>query len=263
MRAERTEFAHIDDLLKSLALARSAVEFRLSHNGKPVRIWKAARDEQAALQRVAEVLGEEFPGAEPARRPRRGRPAPVRLGRLADRIARAGRLAVFLRQRPAGARSHRCPCGAPGLCRRAVPWPPCRRSCCFWNSIRPASTSTCIRPSTRCVSASSGWSTISCSAPCTRRWRRRAPGMRRRCRARRPCRRVLRRHASCRIGHGGRRGRASSARAASAWACAMRRWPTTPPCWASRAPSADRACRADAGRRRRARCRRWASPSPS
>jgi DNA mismatch repair protein MutL len=61
MRAERTEFAHIDDLLKSLALARSTVEFRLSHNGKPVRIWKAARDEVAALQRVAEVLGAEFP----------------------------------------------------------------------------------------------------------------------------------------------------------------------------------------------------------
>ncbi|MFA6231576.1 MAG: DNA mismatch repair endonuclease MutL [Rhodanobacter sp.] len=61
MRAERTEFTHIDDLLKSLALARGSVEFRLSHNGKPVRIWKSARDEQAALQRVAEVLGEEFP----------------------------------------------------------------------------------------------------------------------------------------------------------------------------------------------------------
>jgi DNA mismatch repair protein MutL len=61
MRAERTEFAHIDDLLKSLALARDGVEFRLSHNGKPVRIWKAASDERAALQRVAEVLGEEFP----------------------------------------------------------------------------------------------------------------------------------------------------------------------------------------------------------
>ncbi|HEY8586104.1 MAG TPA: DNA mismatch repair endonuclease MutL [Rhodanobacter sp.] len=61
MRAERTEFAHIDDLLKSLALARSSVEFRLSHNGKPVRIWKAARDQQTQLQRVAEVLGDEFP----------------------------------------------------------------------------------------------------------------------------------------------------------------------------------------------------------
>lgn len=61
MRAERTEFAHIDDLLKSLALARSSVEFRLSHNGKPVRIWKAASNEQAALLRVAEVLGADFP----------------------------------------------------------------------------------------------------------------------------------------------------------------------------------------------------------
>ena len=61
LRAERTEFAHIDDLLKSLALARSQVEFRLSHNGKSVRVWKAARDDQAMLMRVAEVLGEEFP----------------------------------------------------------------------------------------------------------------------------------------------------------------------------------------------------------
>ncbi|WP_114239442.1 DNA mismatch repair endonuclease MutL [Dyella sp. C9] len=61
LRAERTEFAHIDDLLKSLALARTSVEFRLSHNGKPVRILKAARDEHAALLRVAEVLGEDFP----------------------------------------------------------------------------------------------------------------------------------------------------------------------------------------------------------
>jgi DNA mismatch repair protein MutL len=61
LRAERTEFAHIDDLLKSLALARGSVEFRLSHNGKPVRVLKAARDESAALLRVAEVMGEDFP----------------------------------------------------------------------------------------------------------------------------------------------------------------------------------------------------------
>ncbi|GLQ95210.1 DNA mismatch repair endonuclease MutL [Dyella acidisoli] len=61
LRAERTEFAHIDDLLKSLALARSSVEFRLSHNGKSVRVWKAARDEKSMLTRVAEVLGESFP----------------------------------------------------------------------------------------------------------------------------------------------------------------------------------------------------------
>jgi DNA mismatch repair protein MutL len=62
LRAERTEFAHIDDLLKSLALAREGVDIRLTHNGKPVRLLKPARDENAALARVAEVLGPDFPG---------------------------------------------------------------------------------------------------------------------------------------------------------------------------------------------------------
>jgi DNA mismatch repair protein MutL len=61
LRAERTEFAHIDDLLKSLSLARRTVEFRLSHNGKPLRLFKACRDDASALARVAEVLGESFP----------------------------------------------------------------------------------------------------------------------------------------------------------------------------------------------------------
>jgi DNA mismatch repair protein MutL len=61
LRAERTELAHIDDLLKSLSLARRSVEFRLSHNGKPLRLFKACQDEATALLRVAEVLGEAFP----------------------------------------------------------------------------------------------------------------------------------------------------------------------------------------------------------
>ena len=61
LRAERTEFAHIDDLLKSLSLARRSVEFRLSHNGKPLRLFRACADQAAALARVAEVLGEGFP----------------------------------------------------------------------------------------------------------------------------------------------------------------------------------------------------------
>ncbi|HET6804461.1 MAG TPA: DNA mismatch repair endonuclease MutL [Frateuria sp.] len=62
LRAERTEFAHIDDLLKSLSLARRSVEFRLSHNGKPLRLFRACQDQATALARVAEVLGEGFPG---------------------------------------------------------------------------------------------------------------------------------------------------------------------------------------------------------
>lgn len=61
LRTERTELGHIDDLIKTLALAHAEVEFRLGHNGKPLRVYKAARDEASALARVAEVLGPEFP----------------------------------------------------------------------------------------------------------------------------------------------------------------------------------------------------------
>jgi len=60
MRAERTEFNHIDDLLKSIALARTAVEFRLSHNGKPVRLLKAVTEQTEVARRVGDILGEEF-----------------------------------------------------------------------------------------------------------------------------------------------------------------------------------------------------------
>lgn len=62
MRAERTEFGHIDELVKSIALAQTQTEFRLSHNGKPVRLLKAAVDEDEGTRRVVDVLGEEFLG---------------------------------------------------------------------------------------------------------------------------------------------------------------------------------------------------------
>ncbi|HET7267634.1 MAG TPA: DNA mismatch repair endonuclease MutL [Oleiagrimonas sp.] len=61
LRTERTELGHIDDLVKTLALANPGIEFRLAHNGKPLRLYKPAHDEAAALARVAEVLGPEFP----------------------------------------------------------------------------------------------------------------------------------------------------------------------------------------------------------
>jgi len=60
LRAERTEFNHIDELVKSIALARTQTEFRLSHNGKPVRMLKPALDESDGTRRVADVLGDEF-----------------------------------------------------------------------------------------------------------------------------------------------------------------------------------------------------------
>ena len=63
LRAERTEFGHIDELVKSIALARTGTEFRLSHNGKPVRLLKPVADADDHARRVADVLGEEFPAS--------------------------------------------------------------------------------------------------------------------------------------------------------------------------------------------------------
>jgi DNA mismatch repair protein MutL len=63
LRAERTEFSHIDELVKAIALARPLVEFRLSHNNKPVRLLRPADSEAALTARVGEVLGDEFPAS--------------------------------------------------------------------------------------------------------------------------------------------------------------------------------------------------------
>ncbi len=61
LRAERTEFGHVEDLLRALALARMDVELRLSHNGKLVRSWRPSRSEAELLRRLSETLGAEFP----------------------------------------------------------------------------------------------------------------------------------------------------------------------------------------------------------
>ena len=64
LRAERTELSHIEEWLRSLALARPDVELRLSHNGKPSRRWKGEGqlDDGAGLSdlRLHEALGAEF-----------------------------------------------------------------------------------------------------------------------------------------------------------------------------------------------------------
>ncbi len=61
LRAERTEFGHIDELVKAIALARPDVDIRLSHNTKPVRLLRPARDATTLAARVGDILGEEFP----------------------------------------------------------------------------------------------------------------------------------------------------------------------------------------------------------
>lgn len=60
MRTERTEFGHIDDLLKRLALARMDVALELAHDGRVLRKLAPAADHAASNRRVAAVCGEAF-----------------------------------------------------------------------------------------------------------------------------------------------------------------------------------------------------------
>ena len=59
LRAERTELSHIEEWLRSLALARPDVELRVSHNGKASRRWKGEGDLLSDV-RLHEALGEDF-----------------------------------------------------------------------------------------------------------------------------------------------------------------------------------------------------------
>jgi DNA mismatch repair protein MutL len=64
LRAERTELGHIEEWLRSLALARPDVELRVSHNGRPSRRYKG--DTELGLgggfpgERLVETLGADF-----------------------------------------------------------------------------------------------------------------------------------------------------------------------------------------------------------
>jgi DNA mismatch repair protein MutL len=60
LKAERTEFAHVDELLRCLALARMDRTLRLAHNGKAVRHYRAATDAASRDRRLAEALGDAF-----------------------------------------------------------------------------------------------------------------------------------------------------------------------------------------------------------
>ncbi len=71
LKAERTEFGHIEDALHTIALAYPQVEFRLSHNGKSERVYApqklqlAGMDEAPARpdDRLRSVFGPNFEAA--------------------------------------------------------------------------------------------------------------------------------------------------------------------------------------------------------
>ncbi|MDP9938419.1 DNA mismatch repair endonuclease MutL [Ectopseudomonas alcaliphila] len=60
LRAEKTEFDHLQEVIKRLALARFDVAFHLRHNGKTVLSLHEAGDEISRARRVASVCGPAF-----------------------------------------------------------------------------------------------------------------------------------------------------------------------------------------------------------
>ena len=60
LRTDKTEFGHIDELVKRLALSRYDVSWQLNHNGQSVRRLKAADTEQQRQKRVAALCGRAF-----------------------------------------------------------------------------------------------------------------------------------------------------------------------------------------------------------
>ncbi len=60
LRTDKTEFAHIDEVIRRIALAKPQITFTLTHNGKTVRQYKSAVQISQKLKRVASICGDDF-----------------------------------------------------------------------------------------------------------------------------------------------------------------------------------------------------------
>lgn len=60
LRSDKTEFSHIDELVKRLALSRFDVSWQLNHNGQNVRALKAVSDIAGKEKRLAQLCGRSF-----------------------------------------------------------------------------------------------------------------------------------------------------------------------------------------------------------
>ncbi|WP_405130450.1 DNA mismatch repair endonuclease MutL [Shewanella oneidensis] len=60
LKSDKTEFTHIDEWLKRIALVRGDIHFTLTHNGKTVRNYRPAMNEPQYLQRLTQVAGRPF-----------------------------------------------------------------------------------------------------------------------------------------------------------------------------------------------------------
>lgn len=60
LRTEKTEFGHIDEVIRRIALARFDVTITLSHNGKMVRQYRAAPEDGQKERRLGAICGSVF-----------------------------------------------------------------------------------------------------------------------------------------------------------------------------------------------------------
>lgn len=60
MRTEKTEFNHLEDVVKRIALSHFDVAISLNHNQRAIKQWRAATDRASMEQRLAEVCGKAF-----------------------------------------------------------------------------------------------------------------------------------------------------------------------------------------------------------
>jgi DNA mismatch repair protein MutL len=60
LRTDKTEFTHIDEVVRRIALARFDVTFTLTHNGKIIRQYRAAKDKSQYAKRVTMICGKNF-----------------------------------------------------------------------------------------------------------------------------------------------------------------------------------------------------------
>jgi len=60
MRTEKTEFNHIDEVVRRIALARFDVSITLSHNGKIIRQYRGVKDNNGQERRIAAICGNAF-----------------------------------------------------------------------------------------------------------------------------------------------------------------------------------------------------------
>jgi len=60
LRTEKTEFSHIEEVIKRIALARFDVSFILSHNQKVIKHFRAVNNKSLFGKRVAQICGPKF-----------------------------------------------------------------------------------------------------------------------------------------------------------------------------------------------------------